>query len=101
MRRLITIGLPALWLFSTLAMAAGAAAAEVVVYSARNEHLIRPVFERYTRQSGVAVRYITDDAPVLLQRLRAEGARTPADLLITVDAGNLWHAATQGVLAGL
>jgi iron(III) transport system substrate-binding protein len=33
-----------------------------------------------------------------LQRLKAEGRHTPADLLITVDAGNLWHAATEGVL---
>ena len=37
----------------------------------------------------------------LLQRLQAEGKRTPADMLITVDAGNLWHAAESGVLASI
>lgn len=72
---------------------------EVVVYSARKEHLIKPLFDRYTKETGVSIRYITDKAGPLLQRLRAEGKRTPADMLITVDAGNLWHAAESGVLA--
>jgi iron(III) transport system substrate-binding protein len=76
-----------------------ALSAEVVVYSARNEQLIKPLFDRYTQETGVNVRYITDKAGPLLQRLEAEGRRTPADMLITVDAGNLWHAAENGVLA--
>ncbi len=76
-----------------------AMSSEVVVYSARNEQLIKPLFDRYTEQTGVTVRYITDKAGPLLQRLEAEGRRTPADMLITVDAGNLWHAAENGVLA--
>ena len=71
---------------------------ELVVYSARNEHLIKPVFELYKEETGVTVKYITNKAPVLLQRIKAEGSSTPADLLITVDAGNLWHAAKEGVL---
>lgn len=78
-----------------------AIADEVVVYSARKEHLIKPLFDRYTRETGVKIRYITDKAGPLLQRLKAEGKRTPADLLITVDAGNLWHAAESGVLAAV
>ena len=76
-------------------------AEEVVVYSARKEHLIKPLFDRYTEETGVSISYITDKAGPLLQRLRAEGKRTPADMLITVDAGNLWHAAESGVLAKL
>jgi iron(III) transport system substrate-binding protein len=71
---------------------------ELVVYSARKEHLIKPVFDRYRQNTGTEIKYITDKAPVLLQRLKAEGANTPADLLITSDAGNLWHAARVGVL---
>jgi iron(III) transport system substrate-binding protein len=71
---------------------------EIVVYSARKEHLIRPLFSTYTKVTGVKIKYITDKAPVLLQRIRAEGVNTPADLLITVDAGNLWHAAQEGIL---
>lgn len=71
---------------------------ELVVYSARKEHLIRPLFEAYTKETGVKIKYITDKAAVLLQRIKAEGQATPADLLITVDAGNLWHAAQEGML---
>jgi iron(III) transport system substrate-binding protein len=72
---------------------------EVVVYSARKEHLIKPLFDRYTQATGVPVRYITDKAGPLLQRLHSEGKFTHADMLMTVDAGNLWQAAEQGVLA--
>lgn len=71
---------------------------EVVVYSARKEHLIKPLFDAYTKETGRQVRYITDKAGPLLQRLKAEGKNTYADMLITVDAGNLWHAAREGVL---
>lgn len=71
---------------------------ELVVYSARNEHLIKPLFDAYEKKTGVTIKYVTGDAPVLLERLKSEGARTQADLLMTVDAGNLWHAANEGVL---
>jgi iron(III) transport system substrate-binding protein len=80
-------------------MPAWSMADEVVVYSARKEHLIKPLFDRYQSETGIEIRYITDKAGPLLQRLKAEGKRTPADMLITVDAGNLWHAAENGVLA--
>jgi len=72
--------------------AAFAAAEEVVVYSARIEQLIRPLFDAYTRESGVTVKFVTDREGPLLEKLKAEGANTPADLLLTVDAGNLWQA---------
>ena len=84
--------------FYLVSYAGAAFSQEIVVYSARKEHLIKPVFELYTKETGVQVKYITDKAPVLLQRIKAEGENTPADLLITVDAGNLWHAAKEGVL---
>lgn len=74
------------------------AAEEVVVYSARIDELIKPVFDAYTAKTGVPVKFITDKEAPLLARLQAEGKNTPADLLITVDAGNLWQAEQQGVL---
>lgn len=70
----------------------------VVVYSSRAEHLIKPMFERYTDETGVEVVYTTDAEQPLIQKLKAEGERTPADLLMTVDAGNLWYAAKEGLL---
>ncbi|MBF0125927.1 MAG: extracellular solute-binding protein [Magnetococcales bacterium] len=81
--------------------AAGRAQAgdEVVIYSARKEHLLKPLLDAYREKTGVATRYLTDGEGPLLARLQAEGSNTPADLLITVDAGNLWQAGQQGVLA--
>lgn len=77
----------------------GGAQADLVVYSARNEQLIKPLFDAYTKETGVAVRFVTDKEGPLLQRLKAEGENTPADVLITVDAGNLWQAANEGLLS--
>ena len=80
-------------------LAAGAASAEtLVVYSARNEQLIKPVFDAYTRETGVEVKFTTGDAAVLIERLAAEGRNSPADILMTVDAGELWNAAERGLL---
>ena len=86
-------------LLALLIAAPAFAADKLVVYSARKEQLIKPVFDAYTAATGVEIEYITDKEGPLVERLKAEGRRTPADLLITVDAGNLWYAAEQGVLA--
>ncbi len=71
---------------------------EIAVYSARMEQLIKPVFDRYTAETGVPIRFVTDDAAPLIERLAAEGENSPADILLTVDAGELWHAAERGLL---
>jgi len=83
----------------TLMISVQARADELVVYSARNEQLIKPLFDAYTAATGTKIKFITDKEGPLLARLKAEGAKTEADLLITVDAGNLWQAAQNGVLA--
>ena len=67
----------------------------VLVYSARNEQLIKPLFDLYTKETGVPIRFVTDDAGPLIERLGAEGANTTADILMTVDAGELWYAAER------
>ena len=71
---------------------------ELVVYSARNEQLIKPIFDRYSAETGQKIRFVTDDAGPLIERLNAEGANSQADILMTVDAGELWHAADLGLL---
>ena len=91
-------------LFAALALTAASvahAADEVVVYTARIDELIKPVFDAYTAKTGVPIKFITDKEAPLLARLKAEGQNTPADMLITVDAGNLWQAEQQGVLKPL
>jgi iron(III) transport system substrate-binding protein len=77
---------------------AAVAAETLVVYSARNEQLIKPVFDAYTRETGVEVKFTTGEAAVLTERLAAEGRNSPADILMTVDAGELWNAAERGLL---
>lgn len=70
----------------------------VTIYSSRNEQLIKPLLDRYTEKTGVKVELVTDSIGPLLARLKAEGQNTPADMLLTVDAGNLWQAAQEGLL---
>ncbi len=77
---------------------AAQAADEVVVYSSRIDELIKPVFDAYTKKTGVAVKFITDKEAPLMQRIKAEGENATADLLLTVDAGNLWQAEQMGIL---
>ncbi|MDN5566200.1 MAG: Fe(3+) ABC transporter substrate-binding protein [Psychrobacter sp.] len=70
----------------------------VTIYSSRNEQLIKPLLDKYTEETGVEIELVTDKTGPLMARLQAEGANTPADMLLTVDAGNLWQAAEQGLL---
>lgn len=77
---------------------AAASDKELVVYTARKEHLIKDLFEKYEKEQGVKIKYITGKAAVLLQRILSEGSGTNADILLTVDAGNLWHAAQKEIL---
>lgn len=70
----------------------------LVVYTSRQPHLIEPLFDRYTEETGIDIDYINDSEAALIERLDAEGDRTVADLFMTVDAGNLWHAAERGLL---
>ena len=86
-------------LLGTMFSARLSAADELLVYSERKEPLIQPIFETYTRATGVKVTWLTDAAPVLIERLAAEGEATRADLFMAVDAGNLWQAAERGLLA--
>ncbi|MEC7118358.1 MAG: Fe(3+) ABC transporter substrate-binding protein [Pseudomonadota bacterium] len=70
----------------------------LVVYSSRNEQLIQPLLSQFTEQTGIKVNLITDKEGPLMARLKAEGQNSPADLLLTVDAGNLWQASQEGLL---
>lgn len=88
-------------LLLTLVAAPALSADPLVVYSARNEQLIKPLFDRYTRETGIEVRFTTADAAVLIERIAAEGNNSPADILMTVDAGELWRATERGLLRQL
>ena len=70
----------------------------LTIYSARSEHLIKPLFDAFTKQTGIPIAYSTNKAGVLIQKLKQEGEFTPADILLTVDAGNLWFAKNSNLL---
>jgi iron(III) transport system substrate-binding protein len=72
-------------------------AAEVNIYSARQEALIKPQLDAFTKATGIKVNLVTGGAGELVQRLKSEGANTPADLLFTTDAGNLGAAKQAGL----
>ena len=74
----------------------------LVIYSTRSEELLKPLFEAYTQETGLQIELITDQFEPLLERLQSEDEATRgADVLITVDAGDLWHATRTGVLLSI
>ncbi|MBK7983273.1 MAG: Fe(3+) ABC transporter substrate-binding protein [Candidatus Competibacteraceae bacterium] len=87
-----------LGLLSSLLAVPAQAAEEVNIYSARKEDLIKPLLDDFSKQAGIAVNLVTDKEETLLQRLQSEGANTPADLMLTTDAGRLAAAKKAGVL---
>lgn len=68
-----------------------AARAHVNVYSARHYDADRALFAAFEQASGVSVRVLPANSEQLLERLRAEGEATEADLIVAADAGNLWR----------
>lgn len=87
-------------LASLLATGTAAAAEEVNLYTTREPGLIQPLLDAFTRQSGIEVNtvFVRDG---LLERVRAEGQRSPADVLMTVDSGNLLDLVTGGQTQGI
>ena len=84
--------------FDVAAPPAAQAAGEVNIYSARQEALIRPQLDAFSAATGIAVNLITTSADALLERMKAEGRNSPADLLLTTDAGRLIRATEADVL---
>jgi iron(III) transport system substrate-binding protein len=90
--------LPILGLLTSLLAPPVLAGEEINVYSARKEDLIKPLLDTFSQQTGITVNLATGKEEALLQRLQSEGANTPADLLLTSDAGRLAAGAKTGVL---
>ena len=81
-----------------LMVAAPAFANELVVYSSRADNLLKPVVAEYEKKTGTKVQLVGGQAGPLMEKIRAEGRNTPADVFITVDGGNLWQATQMGLL---
>jgi iron(III) transport system substrate-binding protein len=76
-------------------------AEKLTVYSGRAERLIKPVLDEFSAKTGVHVSLLSSGTTELVNRLKAEGDRTSADLFITNDAGSLEQARVAGVLRPL
>jgi iron(III) transport system substrate-binding protein len=78
-----------------------AATEKLTVYSGRAERFIKPVFDAFTAKTGIQIDLFSSGTTELVNRLKVEGDRSPADLLITNDAGSLELARTAGLLRPL
>jgi iron(III) transport system substrate-binding protein len=88
-------------MFSLITPLLGAAPGEgaaIVVYSSRH-YPNEAAFDAFQKKTGITLKILHASDAQLFERLKAEGDKTPADVLITVDAGNLWKASQAGLLA--
>jgi iron(III) transport system substrate-binding protein len=70
----------------------------VNIYSSRHYPSDDQLYELFTKKTGIAVKVIQGKAEELTQRIKLEGDSSPADIFITVDAGNLWRAEQENLL---
>ncbi len=94
----MTLLASAVFAAAVAAASSPAPAAEVNIYSARQEVLIKPLLDAFTARTGITVNVVSGKADLLLQRLKREGANSPADVLLTVDAGRLARAKQANLL---
>lgn len=76
----------------------GASAQEKVInlYSSRHYNTDEALYNNFTKQTGIRINRIEAGEDPLIERIRNEGERSPADILLTVDAGRLWRAEQMG-----
>jgi iron(III) transport system substrate-binding protein len=68
------------------------------LYSSRHYQTDEALYAGFTKQTGIRINRIEASEDALIARIRSEGERSPADVLITVDAGRLWRAEQMGLL---
>ncbi len=87
------------WFAVLLLLSTAAAAAETVnIYSARHYDSDQELHEAFTAETGIEVSVLEGGSDMLVERIQREGIASPADVLITVDAGRLWRAVQAGAL---
>ena len=91
--------LKGLFFISALALTSGAIAQDNVLnlYSSRHYQTDEALYAGFTKQTGIKINRIEASEDALIARIRSEGERSPADVLITVDAGRLWRAEQMGL----
>lgn len=72
---------------------------QVNIYSSRHYNTDDQLYDGFTEQTGIKVNLIEGKDDELIERIQSEGTNSPADILITVDAGRLWRAEQAGIFA--
>lgn len=94
--------------FGVLCMLAGTLMASTVpasadgelnLYSSRHYDTDERLYSDFEQETGIKINRIEDSADTLIERIKSEGANSPADILLTVDAGRIWRADEAGILA--
>jgi iron(III) transport system substrate-binding protein len=80
-------------IFTAQAQAAG----ELNLYSSRHYDTDERLYSQFEEMTGIKINRIEDKADALIERMKAEGKNSPADILMTVDAGRLWRADQAGL----
>ncbi len=68
------------------------------IYSSRHYQTDEALYDGFTKETGIKINRIEASDDAIIERIRNEGAKSPADVLITVDAGRLWRAEQLGLL---
>ena len=76
-------------------------AQEVTLYSHRHYEADDKLYEKFTKATGIKVNVVKASADALIERIKAEGKESPADLLIAADAGRLVRAQDAGILQSI
>ena len=85
-------------LATSFSLVSVAAADEVLnLYSSRHYQTDEALYENFTKQTGIKINRIEAKGDALIERIKSEGAHSPADVLLTVDAGRLWRADQAGL----
>lgn len=71
---------------------------ELNLYSSRHYDTDERLYSDFEAQTGITINRIEAGASELIERMKAEGANSPADVLMTVDAGRMWRADQAGLL---
>ena len=95
--RLLVAAAAAILAFPLAAQAAG----EVNIYSSRHYDTDERLYSDFEEATGITVNRIEDKANVLIERIKAEGENSPADILLTVDAGRLYQADQAGIFQSI
>lgn len=69
----------------------------VNILSERQEYLIKPIFEEFTKDTGIKVNYVISDGKETLEMIKKQGQETQVDAYLSVDASNLYEAQQNGL----